>query len=76
MKISQHAYEVVKGFKNSLTDEQLQVIQEENFEELQILVEAAIGSTASRVLHDVAKEMEALAKKTRHSAASIEKVEN
>lgn len=75
MKIDKHAYKVVEGFKKSLTKEQREVLGKESFEELQILVEAAIGSTSTKVLHDVAKEMEKLAKATRKHAASIAELE-
>ncbi|BBP46765.1 hypothetical protein THMIRHAS_21380 [Thiosulfatimonas sediminis] len=75
MNISQHAYEVVKGFRTSLRDDQQQVLQEEDYESLQILVEAAISEHASRVLHSNAKQLEALAKQTRALAASIEQDE-
>ncbi len=75
MKIDKHAYSVVDGFKKSLTKEQREALGDESFEELQILVEAAIGSTVAKVLHDTAKEMEELAKATRKHAASIDGLE-
>lgn len=75
MNISQHAYEVVKGFRKSLMTEQESVLSDEDYENLQILVEAAIAAHASKVLHENAKEIEALAKKTRRFAASIEQDE-
>lgn len=75
MNISQHAYDVVNGFRKSLTAEQEAVLGEEDYEDLQILVEAAIAAHASKALHDNAKEIEALAKKTRRHAASIEQDE-
>ncbi|MBN2646395.1 MAG: hypothetical protein JXR44_01260 [Thiotrichales bacterium] len=75
MKLSQHAYEVVNSFKQSLDETQRQALQDENFEELQMLIEAAIGSSVSRALHDLAKELELLAKKTRQAGASLEKID-
>jgi len=75
MKIDKHAYKVVEGFKKSLTKEQKALLTDENFEELQILVEAALGSTAELALHTVAKDVEKLAKKTRKRAANIEGLE-
>ncbi|MDA3806729.1 MAG: hypothetical protein PF440_02355 [Thiomicrorhabdus sp.] len=75
MKIDKHAYSVVDGFKKSLTQEQREELGDESFEELQMLVEAAIGSTVSKVLHDTAKEMEKLAKATRKHATSIDELE-
>ncbi|MGM0541713.1 MAG: hypothetical protein ACQEQR_04680 [Pseudomonadota bacterium] len=75
MKIDKHAYKVVEAFKKSLTKEQRKALDRENFEELQILIEAAIGSTTTTVLHDVAKEIGKLAKTTRKHATSISKLE-
>ncbi len=75
MNINEHAYSVVKGFKKSLTKEQKQMLTDENFEELQILVEAALGSTAEIVLHSSAKSLEKLAKQLRKQAKSIEQLE-
>jgi len=75
MNISHHAYDVVKGFRNSLGEEQKAVLNQEDYEDLQILVEAAIAAHASKVLHDNAKQIEALAKSTRHLASSIEQDE-
>jgi hypothetical protein len=75
MKISDHANSVVTSFKASLTPEQLEVLSEEDFGSLQILVEAALGSTTSKAIHDMAKNMELLAKQARNQAASIERLE-
>ena len=75
MKIEKHAYNVVDGFRNSLTKAQREALGDESFEELQMLVEAAIGSTVTKVLHDTAKEMEKMAKATRKHAASISDLE-
>lgn len=75
MNLSDHAYNVVASFKASLTPEQIQSIGDESFEDLQILVEAAIGSTASKAIHDIAKEIETLAKHTRNQATLISKLE-
>lgn len=75
MKIDKHAYSVVESFKKSLTKEQRKALGKDSFEELQMLIEAAIGSTTTKVLHDAAKEMEKLAKATRKHAASIGELE-
>ncbi len=75
MKIEKHAYSVVDGFKKSLTKAQRETLGDESFEELQILVEAAIGSTVTKVLHDTAEEIEELAKATRKHAESIDELE-
>lgn len=75
MKVEKHAYQVVKSFKKSLTSDQKKALTDENFEELQILIEAALGSTAEIALHTSAKSIEKLAKKVRAQANSIEKLE-
>lgn len=75
MNVKKRAYDVVNGFKASLTPEQLEVLTEENFEELHILVEASIGANAARILHDMAKKLEALSHETRHRASEIEETD-
>lgn len=75
MKIDKHAYKVVAGFKKSLSKKQKKSLTDENFEELQILVEAALASTAEIALHDTAKSIEKLAKKVRKQAKSIDQLE-
>lgn len=75
MNVEEHAYSVVKGFKKSLNKEQKKALTDENFEELQILVEAALGSAAELALHDTAKSIEKLAKKVRKQAKSIQTLE-
>lgn len=76
MNINEHAYSVVKSFKKSLSKEQKKVLTPENYEELQILVEAALGSTAEIALHDTAKSIEKLAKQVRKQAKSIDDLEH
>lgn len=76
MNINEHAYNVVKSFRKSLTKEQKKLLTSENYEELQILIEAALGSTAELALHDSAKSMEKLAKKLRKRAKSVEDLEH
>ncbi|WP_319380950.1 hypothetical protein [Thiomicrorhabdus sp.] len=75
MKIEEHAYKVVEGFKKSLTSKQCGAIGEEGFEELQILIEAALGAAVSKSLHDSAKQLERISKEMRHHAGHIEKLE-
>jgi hypothetical protein len=75
MKIDKHAYKVVEGFKKSLTKQQKKALTPENFEELHILVEAALGSTAELAIHDIAKDIEKLAKKTRKKTKQIDLLE-
>lgn len=72
MNIQKRAYDVVNGFKASLTDEQKEALDDENFEELQILVEASIGANAAKILHDMAKKLEAEAHEIRMRASEIE----
>ncbi|WP_051145136.1 hypothetical protein [Thiomicrorhabdus sp. Kp2] len=76
MKVDKHAYKVVDGFKKSLSKEQRKVLNDENFEELQILVEAALGATAENVLHRVAKDVEVLAKKIRKKTRFIDELDD
>lgn len=75
MKIDKHADNVVESFKRSLNKEQLKALGDEAFEELQILIEAAIGDTVSKALHDVAKDLEKMAKTIRKRASSIDQLE-
>ena len=76
MKIDKHAYKVVEGFKKSSSKEQRKVLNAENLEELQMLVEAALGSTAENVLNEVSKDIDKLAKKTRKKARFIDDLED
>lgn len=75
MTIDKHAYQVVESFKKSLSKKQLEALSNENFEELQILIEAALGDTAEVTLHDSAKALEKMAKKLRKQAKSIQQLE-
>ncbi len=75
MNIEQHAYEVVDGFRKSLTDEQRNALGKESLEELHILIEAALGKAISTALHETVKEVEALAQSTRKRLTSIERLE-
>lgn len=71
MDVKKRAYDVVNGFKASLEDYQREALTDENFEELQILVEASIGANAANILHDMAKQLESLSHHTRQRAADI-----
>ena len=75
MNIEKHAYEVVEGFKKSLTDAQLEALGAESLGELHILIEAALGEGISMALHDTVKEVEQLAQSTRKRLNSIERLE-
>lgn len=75
MNIDKHADKVVEAFQRSLTKAQLDALDANNFEELQILIEAALGTVIAESLNSTATEMELLAKSTRKHAASIEALE-
>jgi len=75
MNIEKHAYEVVEGFKKSLTDAQLEAIGPESLEELHILIEAALGESISKALHETVKDVEQLAQSTRKRLNSIGQLE-
>ncbi|WP_029408239.1 hypothetical protein [Thiomicrorhabdus sp. Milos-T2] len=75
MNIEKHATNVVEGFKKSLNTQQRALLTEDNYGELHILVEAALGSTAQLALHTAAKDLENMAKMTRKKAASVNGLE-
>ncbi|WP_294946219.1 hypothetical protein [Sulfurivirga sp.] len=65
LKIRQRAEGVVKRFEEMLPAEVAAQVDREHFDELTLLVEAAIGDIYATAMHEVAKEMEALAAKYR-----------
>lgn len=75
MKIEDHAAHVVKRFKEMLSDEQLAVIEQEHFDELEVLVEAAIGSSEAQALLEAVEQVETLAKSLAKHAATIQNLE-
>lgn len=75
MNIDKHARKVVAAYKKSLTAKQRKALNNENYEELQILIEAALGYTAAKALHDTVKDIEKVAKATRKRASSIQTLE-
>jgi len=75
MNIEKHSKKVVSAYKKSLSAKQVNALGAESLEELQILIEAALGETASKALHDTVKEIEKVAKKTRKRASSIQNLE-
>lgn len=75
MNIEDHAAKVVKRFKEMLSAEQLAVIEEERFEELEMLVEAAIGSSEAQALLDAVEQVEMLAKSLAKHAKSIQNLD-
>lgn len=74
-RIEDHAAKVVVRFKEMLSDEQIAAVGEEHFQELEMLVEAAIGSGESQALSDAVKEVEDLAKSLTRHVATIRNLE-
>ncbi|SIO09514.1 hypothetical protein SAMN05443662_1440 [Sulfurivirga caldicuralii] len=60
-QIRKRAEGVVQRFEEMLPDEVAQTIDREHFDELLLLVEAAIGDVYATTMHDVAKRLETLA---------------
>ncbi|MDG6777203.1 hypothetical protein QCB44_00640 [Thiomicrorhabdus sp. zzn3] len=75
MKIEEHATAVVKRFKEMLSDEQVALIGDEHFEELEVLIEAAIGSSEAKALSEAVKQVEDLAKSLANHVATIKNLE-
>ena len=63
-----HAKEVVERFQKMLSDDQVDVITEAHFQELETLITAALGVVYSEVSHKAAKSLEAVAKDLRQEA--------
>jgi len=59
--IRKRAEGVVQRFEEMLPDDVAQAIDREHYEELVLLVEAAIGDVYATTMHDAAKQLEALA---------------
>jgi predicted Co/Zn/Cd cation transporter (cation efflux family) len=72
MKIEDHAANVVKRFKEMLSEEQVAVIGDEHFEELEVLIEAAIGSSEAKALLDAVVQVETLARSLAKHAAAVQ----
>ena len=75
MQIEKHAAKVVTRFKEMLTDEQIELIGAEHFDELEVLVEAAIGSSEANALLEAVAQVEALAKNIAKHAATVERLD-
>jgi hypothetical protein len=67
-----HAKDVVDRFKKMLTQEQIDTISNEHFDELETLLIAALGVVHSDAKHGAAKDIEALAHQVRLEAQDIE----
>lgn len=75
MEIEKHAASVVKRFKEMLSEEQIESIGTEHFDELEVLIEAAIGSSEAKALLDAVEQVETLAKSIAQHAATVERLE-
>jgi len=76
MQIEKHAASVVQRFKEMLSDEQVASIGDEHFEELEVLVEAAIGSSEAKALLEAVEQVETLAKSIAQHAATVDRLED
>ena len=63
-----HARKVVEQFKRLLSEQENQCLGEEHFDELVLLVEAAIDAAVLEALEKTADRIEQLARETRHLA--------
>ncbi len=63
-----HAKKVVEQFKHLLTSQETRCLEEEHFDELVLLIEAAIDAAVLDALEKTADRMEQLARETRHLA--------
>ncbi len=63
-----HAQKVVEQFKHLLSSHEIQAVDDEHFDELVLLIEAAIDAAVLDALEKTADRMEQLAKETRHLA--------
>lgn len=76
MKIEDHAANVVTRFKEMLTEEQIAAVGDEHFDELSMLIEAAIGSTESKALLEAVEQVKQLANDLAKNVASIDHLES
>lgn len=72
MHYQQHAKEVVARFERMLSKEQVEGITQEHFDELEILISAALGVVYSEVSHKAAKSLEEMASALRHQANEVD----
>lgn len=72
MHYESHATEVVNRFKKMLSQEAMEVIEEDHFAELETLVAAALGVIDSQAKHDFAKKVEALAHELRVGSSNAD----
>ncbi len=67
-----HATSVVERFKKMLSEESIESVTEQHFEELETLVSAALGVVESQAQYDFAKRVDALAKELMLASSSSE----
>ncbi|MEA3405570.1 MAG: hypothetical protein U9R28_07520 [Pseudomonadota bacterium] len=75
MQIEKHAASVVQRFKEMLSDEQVEAIGAEHFDELEVLIEAAIGSSEAKVLLEAVDQVETLAKSLAQHVSTKDRLE-
>lgn len=63
-----HAKKVVEQFKHLLSSQEAQCVSAEHFDELTLLIEAAIDAAVLDALEKTADQLEKLAQETRHRA--------
>lgn len=71
VQIKGHASQVVNRFKIMLDDAIVEQIAPEHFDELEMLVEAALGVVYSQAQHDFAKELEVIAHRMRKGSSHL-----
>jgi len=69
LPIKGHAKDVVERFKIMLDAPQLELISDEHFAELELLIDAAMEVVHSDAYHEFAKELELVAKSMRKRAS-------
>lgn len=67
-----HAKEVVQRFQRMLTPEQRDAIPDEHFDELEMLISAALGVVQSEQAHRAAKLLENYAHELRRQSSEVE----
>lgn len=72
MHYQQHSQQVVTRFERMLSKEQVEGITQEHFDELEILITAALGVVYAEVSHKAAKSLEELAKDLRRQASEVD----
>lgn len=72
MHYKRHAAEVVSRFKRMLDPEVIENMTDEHFDELEMLVAAALGVVDSQCKHEAAQQVTALAKSLKHEAQRVD----